>query len=675
MFAITEKSKKMVTAAQARGGGVEVGYKTYHIWLSGVYVFAACFLETRPHKYMDMFKFTAPKLLKANTTAPVCGSPVVSTRIAGGTDAVEGEWPWQISLRYVKLHICAGSLISNQWVLTSAQCFTYSSNPLDYTVKLGTYQLAVQNTHTNIVYVVSIIKNTLYTGVKSRGDIALVKLNSPVTYTDYIMPICLPSASVTFPCGMECWVTGWGKISSAGANLQYPQNLQEVMTPLIDSATCDVMYHVSSAVSTSTTIVQKDQICSGYRDGTMDSCQGDSGGPLVCNVQGAWYQVGIVSWRQGCALPNRPGVYTLTTAYQTWIQSYIPEMRFTNVTNIPQPTRPERLHIYNSTLKFGILSVTIISASSSFSYNTTSSPQVCGTLVVSSRIVGGTDSVDGEWPWQVSLWYRGSHICGGSLISDQWVLTAAHCFANSLDPNYYSVYLGTYRLSVTDNHTTSADVERIIKNPQYTTTGSRGDIALIQLNSPVTYTNYIMPICLPSAPVTFPCGMECWVTGWGTISSSGVDLPYPRTLQKVMTPLIDYVTCDGMYHINSVESPSTTIIQSEKICSGYRDGKKDSCQGDSGGPLVCKVQGAWYQVGIVSWGTGCALKNRPGVYTLTTAYQTWIQSYISEMTFISVTNIPQPTRVCGGDSTNGSVKLLCQDLWTLILVTIILSLL
>uniref|UniRef100_A0A8C5WIB3 Peptidase S1 domain-containing protein n=1 Tax=Leptobrachium leishanense TaxID=445787 RepID=A0A8C5WIB3_9ANUR len=265
---------------------------------------------------------------------------------------------------------------------------------------------------------------------------------------------------------------------------------------------------------------------------------------------------------------------------------------------------------------------------------------VCGVPVVSSRIVGGENAQDGEWPWQIVVNYLGDFICGGSLINTQWVLSAAHCFKYPSIPSYYTISLGMYRLGGSNPHGVTVEVERIIKHLQYTYTGDRGDITLVKLKNPVTFTDYIQPICLPTVSIAFPSGVRCWVTGWGTRSSGG-DVPSVNTLQEVMTPLIDYKQCDQMYHIGSSTSSFTTIIQEEKICSGYKEGGKDSCQGDSGGPLVCKVNGTWIQAGIVSWGEGCASANRPGVYTLVSAYQSWIKTYIPGMAFSNVT-IPPP---------------------------------
>ncbi|XP_073505010.1 serine protease 27-like [Phyllobates terribilis] len=291
---------------------------------------------------------------------------------------------------------------------------------------------------------------------------------------------------------------------------------------------------------------------------------------------------------------------------------------------------------------------------------------VCGSPKFTGRIVGGTDSVKGEWPWQASLLYlkQGNyyHVCGGSLIASQWVLTAAHCFDKDSNSNNYLVRLGAYQLLAVEPESIDSSVSRIITYPLYSSKTLRGDIALMKLSSPVNFTNYIMPICLPSDSVSFPCGMDSWVTGWGRIESE-VTLPSPLTLQKVMLPLIDYKTCDKMYHVNSGVSSYLTIIYNTMICAGYSKGGKDSCQGDSGGPLVSNINGIWYQPGVVSWGTGCALPNRPGVYTLVTAYQSWIQIYIPELRFYDVRNIPQPPGKCKGNM-NASCYLL-----TLLIIT------
>ncbi|XP_056392702.1 transmembrane protease serine 9-like [Hyla sarda] len=551
----------------------------------------------------------------------VCGSPMVTSRIVGGTDAVDGEWPWQVSVQYQGSHICGGSLIAPQWVLSAAHCFESSVLAADYKVYLGLYQLSMKSPpHTVISGVQTLIVNTEYVGIPSRGDIALLKLSTPVNYTQYIMPICLPSSGVRFPCGMECWVTGWGHTSVHGG---YPPNgtLQKVMTPLIDHETCNTMYHMWSEESTDFIIVQDDKICSGYVEGQKDSCQGDSGGPLVCKVHGVWYQAGVVSWGEGCAYPYRPGVYTLVPAYEQWISTFV-NVNFNDVTDIPDPPMLCADGLTNMAFLESKGTIDVVSPEVPV-------PPTCGSPQFSRRIIGGTDAAEGAWPWQSSILYNGNPICGGSLISDQWVLSAAHCFDSSPSPSSYSVLLGAYKLDIPNPNELTVSVVRLIINPEFRGSGSRGDIALVQLSRRVTYSRYILPVCIPSASMVVQPGTSCYVTGWGKTQSDEF-LASPKTLQQLMLPLISRESCDQMYHIGSGTSANVPIIQSDQICAGYQAGQRDSCAGDSGGPLVCKVNGYWYQVGIVSWGDDCALPNRPGVYTSVPVYESWINNYRSQ---------------------------------------------
>ncbi|XP_053550125.1 serine protease 27-like [Bombina bombina] len=275
---------------------------------------------------------------------------------------------------------------------------------------------------------------------------------------------------------------------------------------------------------------------------------------------------------------------------------------------------PALMWLLSALLQLGILEVHRVEA--------------CGRPILSNRIVGGQDASQGEWPWQVSLQINNGHVCGGSLITDTWVMTAAHCFEMSQNALDFTVYLGAYQLSNLNNsHVVSMKVKQIIIHPDFTEEGSSGDIALIELQKAVTFNAYILPVCLPSPEVQLATGTICWTTGWGNIKS-GVPLKAPQTLQEVDVALIDRTRCEAMYQYSLGYNPSFHLIQEDMICAGYKEGLKDSCQGDSGGPLVCQLNNAWIQLGITSWGLDCARPNQPGVYTRVQSYLPWIKQYV-----------------------------------------------
>ncbi|XP_053197274.1 serine protease 33 [Scomber japonicus] len=252
--------------------------------------------------------------------------------------------------------------------------------------------------------------------------------------------------------------------------------------------------------------------------------------------------------------------------------------------------------------------------------------QQCGRPpIAENRIVGGMDATDGAWPWQVDIHKAAIHICGGSIITQNWVLSAAHCFPNPSDVDSYIIYAGRYQLNGYNPHESTHYVSQVVIPYGYVEPQSGKDLVLVQLSNPVTWSDYARPICLPASGILFPGGMQCYVTGWGNIR---VDVPLSGSapLQEVQVPIISQSSCQEMYRMEQVD------ILYDMICAGFQEGGKDSCQGDSGGPLVCQmVNGTWVQAGVVSFGLECAKENQPGVYTRLTSYSSFISDTIPEI--------------------------------------------
>jgi len=232
----------------------------------------------------------------------------------------------------------------------------------------------------------------------------------------------------------------------------------------------------------------------------------------------------------------------------------------------------------------------------------------------SRRIVGGVDAKIEDHRWQVALlvpWPDGGAAqCGGSLIQDRWVVTAAHCFPSKSPPG------ARVKAGVTDFEAgTWIDTDRVFVHEGYDAGTHENDIALVRLNG--TVAGDIIPLAQGGEDLK-PCQV-LEVTGWGSLKEGG---RASRVLQKADVPLIDNAICNAPDAYGGE-------IKAQMMCAGYRDGGIDSCQGDSGGPLVLRGKDGPVLVGVVSWGDGCARKLKYGVYTRVDAYSDWIAATIT----------------------------------------------
>ncbi len=270
-------------------------------------------------------------------------------------------------------------------------------------------------------------------------------------------------------------------------------------------------------------------------------------------------------------------------------------------------------------------------------------------------IIGGEDAPTGAWPWMVALVYADNsnveqgQFCGGSLIQADWVLTAAHCTydmgGRPRTAAEIDIVIGRHRLNGRDG--TRVHIQQIIRHAGYTGNSFDNDLALLQLVTPVND----LPIALltPDRRALESHGQPATVIGWGvTEQGSASDL-----LRQVTVPLVDLRTCRQSYGIFNEK------VSDNMICAGSKSGGIDSCQGDSGGPLMVFDERAaqWMQVGIVSWGDGCAEPNYYGVYTRVSNYAAWIHTYIPILTIPTVTPTaipsitPTPSSILGSTPT------------------------
>uniref|UniRef100_A0A663N8B9 Acrosin n=1 Tax=Athene cunicularia TaxID=194338 RepID=A0A663N8B9_ATHCN len=229
-----------------------------------------------------------------------------------------------------------------------------------------------------------------------------------------------------------------------------------------------------------------------------------------------------------------------------------------------------------------------------------------------SHVVGGTGALPGAWPWIVSIqdpWEAGTgHVCGGSLISAEWVLTAAHCFLEAREGGPSTGISPGTGGCPTQVH----GIKRLLVHPCYSSLTKRNKVVQLQLDRPMQCCYYVQLACMPNGWLRVSDLGTCYNSGWGPREQ---EVRPMDVLQEAQVCLIDLNLCNSSRWYCGAVHP-------HNMCAGSPQGGIGTCLGDSGGPLVCKDKSAEYfwLVGVTSCGRGCARAKRPGIYTSTQHY-------------------------------------------------------
>uniref|UniRef100_A0A1A9W2I9 Peptidase S1 domain-containing protein n=1 Tax=Glossina brevipalpis TaxID=37001 RepID=A0A1A9W2I9_9MUSC len=487
-------------------------------------------------------------------------------RIVNGVETTIEARPYQVSIQRITNghHSCGGSIISEDIVITAAHCIR--------NVEASNLQVRLGSTHYNeggiLVGVKAMKYHEKYDTELLWYDIAILKLDKPVKQSSTVRYIEL--AKKVPKTGTSAIVSGWGTTCWLACDLS--NVLMEVEVSFLERKDCASKNYLYGER------IKETMVC-GYTK-EKDSCQGDSGGPFVSEGK----LIGVVSWGQGCAMDGYPGVYADVAALRDWVLDNAKTLQIT-------------VHAMTFCEMFLLMLVVIALRS------------VLGEAQNwdwQGRIVNGQPALIEDHPYQVSLQTaENDHFCGGSILSEDIVLTAAHCL-DGRKPEDIKVRLGSTTYA---NGGILVDVKTFKSHEKFNFEETRvNDVAVIKLAKPVKQSSTVRYIKLAdSKPAT---GHPAVVSGWGADCFLVCDL-IPN-LMSIEVEFVNTKDCANNYEYG-------TDIKDTMVCATGKE--KSSCQGDSGGPLVADG----HVVGIVSWSIGCAAEGYPGVYSDVVALRSWIE--------------------------------------------------
>uniref|UniRef100_A0A4Y0BVR1 Peptidase S1 domain-containing protein n=1 Tax=Anopheles funestus TaxID=62324 RepID=A0A4Y0BVR1_ANOFN len=560
-------------------------------------------------------------LVVSLSLAQSCGKrKVVNFLIVNGTEAKDGYWPWHVALFHNNarsfIYACGGTILDQNTVLTAAHCLTTSNGVMAkerLVVQVGRNRLRVASNRAQEHEAFELIIHPEYNVNRIQHDIALIKLATDITYTDYIQPICLWNRGED----QSAIVGSWGTVIGFGRDeTDNPSDtLREASIPVVSAITC-----IESNREAFATQLTSDMFCAGNRDG-IGACNGDSGGGLFFRYNDVWYIRGIVSFtkpRQDTLIcdTNEYTVFSDVAKYLTWINQ-----------NIRGTSRQPAVIEQDNNRKIKLLPMSKCGANPYSSRKESSKPVLLG------------------YPWTGLLEYTetGSRekktICQATLISDLYLITGAHCIV-SLPRRYTlsTVRLGEYDKSkMTDCAQVDGEmicsppvqtlrIESVITHTEFNKPRYANDIALIRLRDRAdTSQSNVKPICLPvTTELRSQKPTHFTLTAWSSGSSGNL-------LERAERELIDSIECQKLYTDRSVPLEKT----SRQICIKQQQESSTRCKFPSSAAplqLVQQVQGnsRYVLYGVLSYGPKSCSALYPDVYTNVASYVDWILENIQE---------------------------------------------